>query len=52
MERVSEGAEAIMFEIRLSGEPLLVKARNRKAWRIARIDEELRGKRTKKEAKA
>ena len=51
MERVSEGAEAIMFETRLSGEPLLVKARNRKAWRIARIDEELRGKRTKKEAK-
>ena len=51
MERVSEGAEALMFEIRLSGEPLLVKARNRKAWRIARIDEELRGKRTKKEAK-
>ena len=40
MERVSEGAEAVMFEIRLSGRPLLVKARNRKAWRIEIIDKE------------
>ena len=51
MERVSEGAEAIMFEIKLSGNPLLVKVRNRKSWRIANIDEELRKSRTRKEAK-
>ena len=51
MERVSEGAEAAIFEIKLSGRPLLIKARNRKAWRIAIIDEELRERRTRKEAK-
>lgn len=51
MERVSEGAEATIFEIKLSGRPLLIKARNRKAWRIAIIDEELRERRTRKEAK-
>lgn len=51
MERVSEGAEAVLFEVRLSGKPLLVKMRNRKAWRIAGIDGELRERRTRKEAK-
>ena len=51
MERVNEGAESIMYETKIAGVPMLIKFRNKKLWRIDKIDEELRERRTKKEAK-
>ena len=51
MERVNEGAEAVMYLAKLGSEAILIKSRNRKPWRISKIDTEIREKRTRREAK-
>ncbi len=47
----SEGAEAKIYQTRIFGKTLLLKARERKAYRIEQLDVKLRSTRTKKEAR-
>ena len=51
MKIINEGAEARIFSADLFGNSVIVKERQRKAYRIEQIDNELRTARTKREAK-
>lgn len=48
---LSEGAEAKIYETDLLGQPVLVKVREAKAYRVKKLDEELRSLRTRTEAR-
>lgn len=52
MKKMSEGAEAVVYSIKMFGKELLVKTRNRKRYRIERLDTKIRTERTKSEARA
>lgn len=52
MRKLSEGAEANVFETRMFGTDAIVKMRQAKAYRISELDETLRRTRTRKEARA
>ncbi|MDE1854976.1 MAG: Kae1-associated serine/threonine protein kinase [Candidatus Micrarchaeota archaeon] len=52
MRKLSEGAEAKVFETRVFGVEAVVKLRQKKAYRIMELDETLRRTRTRKEARA
>lgn len=51
MERLSEGAEAIIYKTDFLGMPALIKRRISKDYREKKLDENIRTTRTKKEAK-
>ncbi len=51
MKKISEGAEAVIYETEINGISMLVKLRNRKDYREQKLDEQIRTSRTKKEAK-
>lgn len=51
MRIFSEGAEARVFETKMFGQSVVVKFRHAKAYRIKRLDEELRKSRTRREAR-
>ncbi|UCD07571.1 MAG: Kae1-associated serine/threonine protein kinase, partial [Candidatus Aenigmatarchaeota archaeon] len=50
-EVVARGAEAILYLEEQNGKTILVKDRIRKGYRIPVLDEKIRAKRTKREAK-
>ncbi|MEM3236756.1 MAG: KEOPS complex kinase/ATPase Bud32 [Candidatus Micrarchaeaceae archaeon] len=52
MHKISEGAEAEIFVVNIFGKEVVAKVRMPKRYRIAKIDEEIRQARTKKEARA
>lgn len=52
MRKLSEGAEAQVFETNVFGTKAVVKLRRAKTYRIKELDETLRRTRTKKEARA
>lgn len=52
MKKLSEGAEARVFETRVFGVDVVAKVRQPKAYRIKELDENLRKTRTRKEARA
>lgn len=51
MKRVSEGAEAEIYETTFLGVPAIVKDRVEKAYRIGELDHQIREQRTKSEAR-
>lgn len=51
MERISEGAEAVLFAVDVAGVPAVVKDRIEKAYRVRALDDEIRSQRTKSEAR-
>jgi Kae1-associated kinase Bud32 len=52
MRMISEGAEGRVFETSIFGQKAIVKVRQAKAYRIPKLDVELRKSRTKREARA
>lgn len=50
--KISEGAEAFVYEAHFMGFDTVIKSRMRKSYRIKEIDERIRITRTKKEARA
>ena len=51
MEKIAQGAEAVLYIKKIDGQKVLIKERIRKKYRIKQIDEKLRKIRTKAEAK-
>ncbi len=51
MKIFSEGAEAKIYSTDVLGQPALVKVREAKAYRVKKLDEEIRSSRTKTEAR-
>ncbi|MGC8586486.1 MAG: KEOPS complex kinase/ATPase Bud32 [Candidatus Micrarchaeia archaeon] len=51
VKKISEGAEAILYSSELLGRACVIKFRRRKIYRIREIDESIREKRTKTEAR-
>jgi Kae1-associated kinase Bud32 len=51
MKKLSEGAEARVFETSVFGKSAVVKLRHAKAYRIKQLDEDLRRSRTRREAR-
>lgn len=51
MERVSEGAEAVIYAAEIGGSSLIIKTRQPKPYRAKELDEYLRASRTRREAK-
>ncbi len=49
--KISEGAEAVIYETEVLDIPAVVKDRIKKEYRIAKLDDEIRRARTKKEAR-